>query len=70
MKGYDKIGQYGQEVFEKTHKKHLVSMGTGIRAFYERDQVESIKANNKEMCLEVRFKCGALFKYTPELTWH
>lgn len=70
MKGYDKLGEYGQEVFDKAHKKHLVSMGTEQRKQYERDQVKSVEANNKERCIEVRFKNGELFKYRPAMTWY
>lgn len=70
MKGYDKIGPYGQAVFQKTHRRHLAVLGKEERKKYERDQVESIKANNKERCLEVAFKNGELFKYTPEGTWY
>ncbi|HEY4601225.1 MAG TPA: hypothetical protein VIG73_08150 [Cerasibacillus sp.] len=70
MKGYEKIGPYGQVIFNKVHKLHLAAMGNEQRKQYERNQVKSIKANNKERCLEVRFKNGELFKYLPEGTWY
>ena len=70
MQGYDKLGPYGQKVFNKTHKLHLVAMGTEERKYYERNQVSTVKANNKEKCIEVIFKNGELFKYTPNYTWY
>ena len=70
MIGYDKIGAYGQIIFDKTHKRHLASVGEKYKRFYEKDQIESIKANNKEGCLEVYYKHGEIIKYTPNFTWH
>ncbi|WP_017726735.1 hypothetical protein [Halalkalibacterium ligniniphilum] len=70
MKGYDKIGNFGQIVFDKVHKQHLASMGAEMKKQYERDQVKSVKANNVESCIEVRFLNGDLFKYLPNGTWY
>ena len=70
MKGYDLIGPYGQVIFNRTHTRHLASMGTEERKYYERDQIKEVRANNEERVIEVYFKNGELFKYTPELTWH
>lgn len=70
MKGYDELSQYGKDIFKKTHKKHLASIGSQIRPFYERNQIESIESNSKEQCIEVYFKHGELVKYTPGLTWY
>lgn len=69
MKGYDKLGEYGQRLFDRVHAAHLAAMGTEARKQYERDQVKSVKANNKERCIEVRFKNGEWFKYFPDGTW-
>lgn len=70
MKGYDEIGPYGQEVFNNTHKRHLASMGTEKQKEFSREQVKRLKANNKERVIEVYFKNGELFKYTPGGTWY
>lgn len=69
MKGYEGLGNYGQLVFDNTHRRHLSAMGTEARKQYERDQVKSVKTNNKEGCIEVRFKNGEWFKYYPNGTW-
>ncbi|RSL32638.1 hypothetical protein D7Z54_14400 [Salibacterium salarium] len=70
MKGWEKIGQLGQKVFSATHHKHLASMGASEKKNYALDQVKEVKANNEEKCIDVRFKNGELFKYTPHGTWH
>ena len=70
IQGYDKLGIYGQRVFNRTHKLHLAATGTEKRKKYEREQVKSVKANNAERCIEVRFRNGELFKYKPDGTWY
>lgn len=69
MKGYDVLGEYGQKLFDRVHRRHLSAMGTEARKQYERDQVKRIKSNNKEKCLEVYFRNGEWFKYYPNGTW-
>lgn len=70
IKGYDKLGIYGQQVFDLVHRNHLAAMGTEKRKDYERDQVEAVRANNAERCIEVRYKNGEFFKYKPDGTWY
>lgn len=70
MKGYEEIGAFGRKIFDETHKLHLSAMGEKERKKYERDQVKRIKANRREGVVEVYFKNGDLFKYTPQRTWH
>ncbi|MEI3605956.1 hypothetical protein SPD48_09660 [Pseudogracilibacillus sp. SE30717A] len=70
MKGYEAIGPYGRKIFDETHIRHLSAMGESERKKYTRDQVKRVKANNDERVIEVYFKNGDLFKYTPKRTWH
>jgi len=70
MKGYDLIGPYGRKVFDETHKRHLAAMGATKRKEYARDQVKEIKSNLEERVLEVYFKNGELFKYSPNGDWY
>ncbi|MET3507071.1 hypothetical protein [Halalkalibacter oceani] len=69
MKGYDKLGDFGQQVFDRTHKRHLAAMGTAEKPKYHRDRIKSVRANNKERCIEVKFNNGELFKYYADGTW-
>lgn len=69
MKGYESIGPYGQKVFARAHAAHLATMGSQMREEYTLDQVKLIKANNKERCIEVKYKNGDWYKYFPDGTW-
>ena len=70
IEGYDSIGSFGRQVFNRTHKLHLAAMGDAEKKKYSREQIKSVKANNKERCIEVRFRNGELFKYRPDGTWY
>lgn len=70
IKGYDKLGIYGQQVFDLVHRNHLSAIGEVEKKKYSREQIKSVKANNKERCIEVRFRNGEFFKYKPDGTWY
>ncbi|KAB8126935.1 hypothetical protein F9U64_19145 [Gracilibacillus oryzae] len=69
MKGYEKMHDSAQKLFNRVHTKHLAAMGNDMRKEYGLDQVKRVKQNNLEKCVEVYFKNGEMFKYYTNGTW-
>lgn len=68
MKGYEKLTEQQQALFNRVHSSHLKAMGTDKRKEYE-GNVKAVKWDKKERCLKVYFTNGDWWHYFTNGTW-
>lgn len=67
VNGYDKMPVWAQEIFTKTHEKHMQAMGTEMRARHSK--IDRVQWVPEESCVHVYFEHD-WYHYDANHTWY
>lgn len=68
VKGYDKLKDWQQHMFDTIYKRHLSAMGMDLRKNYTEEHLKEIQSVELGH-LNVYFDNGEWFKYFKNGTW-
>ncbi|MCB5238913.1 hypothetical protein [Niallia circulans] len=68
-KQLSKLTVLQRDLFDRTHKSHLASMGAAMKEKHSKENIKAIKWDKKEFCLKVYFNHGEWYCYYSNGSW-
>lgn len=65
----NKLTLLQRDLFERTYKSHLATMGIAMREKHSLENIKTVKWDKKESCLKVYFNHGEWFHYYSNGSW-